>query len=274
MVIVGAGRMGGAIALGLLAARWPVAVLPRSPEGQRRAKRFNLPFARLEDLSDARLCLLAVPDGAVGAVAAEVAKELGPETVLAHCAGALPVSALAAPGLSNHALASFHPLVAVPDPRADLSGRWVAVASNQPSVLPLLVRLALALRMRPLKVPDSARALYHAGAVMSAGLVVTLVGCGAQALEAAGVDPQEALPALLALAQSALDGVGERGLALGLTGPVVRGDVSVVQAHLLGLPASLSPVYRELSRKCLELAGDRVPEAVRHELERLFQGVK
>jgi len=268
VVIAGAGRMGGALALGLLAARWPVAVLPRSAEGQRRAKRLNLPFARPEDLADARVCLLAVPDAAVPEVARGLAAELGPETVLAHCAGALSIDALAVtPELRAHPLASFHPLVAVPDPRADLSGRWVAVASNRPEVMPLLVRMALALRLRPLKVPDSARALYHAGAVMSAGLVVTLVGCGAEALEAAGVDPKEALPALLALAQSALEGVGDRGLAAGLTGPVVRGDINVIRAHLASLPASLGPVYRALSFRCLELAGDRVSGAARADLE-------
>ncbi len=273
VVIAGAGRVGGAIALGLLAARWPVAVLPRSPEGHRRAKRLNLPLARPEDLSEARVCLLAVPDAAVGPLAAQLAPDLGPDSVLAHCAGALGLDALAVtPQLRAHALASFHPLVAVPDPRADLSGRWVAVAANRPEVEPLLVRLALALRMRPLKVPDSARALYHAGAVMSAGLVVTLVGCGAQALEAAGVDPKEALPALLALAQSALDGVGERGLALGLTGPVIRGDTAVVRAHLASLPPQLGPVYRALSLQCLTLAGGRVAEPVKSALERILQG--
>jgi predicted short-subunit dehydrogenase-like oxidoreductase (DUF2520 family) len=272
VVIVGAGRMGGALALGLLAARWPVAVLPRSAEGQRRAKRLNLPFARPEDLADARVCLLAVPDAAVPEVARSLAGELGAETVLAHCAGALSIDALAVTAeLRAHALASFHPLVAVPDARADLSGRWVAVASNRPEVMPLLVRVALALRLRPLKVPDSARALYHAGAVLSAGLVVTLVGCGAQALEAAGVDPKEALPALLALAQSALDGVGDRGLTAGLTGPVIRGDVTVVRSHLSHLPESLTPVYRSLSLRCLELAGERVSEAPRAELRSLLE---
>lgn len=271
VVIVGAGRMGGALALGLLAARWPVAVLPRSAEGQRRAKRLNLPFARPEDLADARICLLAVPDSAVGEVAKSIEADLGPETVLAHCAGALSVDALAVTArLKAQPLASFHPLVAVPDPRADLSGRWAAVATNRAELMPLLVKLALALRMRPLKVPDSARALYHAGAVMSAGLVVTLVGCGAEALEAAGVDPDEALPALLALAQSALEGVGDRGLAAGLTGPVVRGDSGVVKAHLASLPQSLQPVYRAMSLKCLELAGARVSDATRSELQKIF----
>ena len=38
---------------------------------------------------------------------------------------------------------------------------------------------------------------------------------------------------------SALRGLATRGFAKGLTGPVVRGDVGVVQAHLDSLPAEL-----------------------------------
>jgi predicted short-subunit dehydrogenase-like oxidoreductase (DUF2520 family) len=38
--------------------------------------------------------------------------------------------------------------------------------------MPVLWSLALALRLRPIEVPEALRATYHAGAVMSAGLLV------------------------------------------------------------------------------------------------------
>ncbi|MBV9108898.1 MAG: NAD(P)-binding domain-containing protein, partial [Gemmatimonadetes bacterium] len=66
VVIVGFGRLGGALALGLVRAGWPVAVFPRSGESVRRAAQLGLVLADHDALRAAKLCILAVPDTAVG----------------------------------------------------------------------------------------------------------------------------------------------------------------------------------------------------------------
>ena len=66
VVVVGFGRLGGALSLRLKAAGWPVAVLPRSTESVRKAARLGLKLADHDDLSAAVLCVLAVPDGLGG----------------------------------------------------------------------------------------------------------------------------------------------------------------------------------------------------------------
>ncbi|MBI3184884.1 MAG: DUF2520 domain-containing protein [Myxococcales bacterium] len=272
VLVVGFGRVGGALARGLKKAGWPVAVLPRSDESVRRAVKLNLRLADHENLKEADLCLLAVPDAVVGRLAASLRDDLGAGTALIHCAGALDLSAFGTdPEMLRRARGSFHPLCAVSDAQDDLSGHAVALAASQRELMPVLWRMALALRLRPIEVPEARRAAYHAGAVMAAGLLVALASGAVAAFEEAGVIEDQALGALLPLMRSAIRGVEVRGLIRGLTGPVARGDISVVQAHLSALPAELADIYRALSLRSLKLVRDQLPAETRNALERLLK---
>jgi predicted short-subunit dehydrogenase-like oxidoreductase (DUF2520 family) len=271
VVIVGFGRLGGALGLRLREAGWPVWALPRSAEAVRRAVRFNVPLADHDALKAARLCVLAVPDAAVGSCAAQMDEDLGPETALVHCAGALDLGAFGdRPSITQRVRGSFHPLVAISDSRDVIANHTVALAVSDRSLMPVLWSLALALRLRPIEVPEALRPAYHAGAVMSAGLLVALVDGAVAALHEAQVPRDEAIAALLPLAESALRGAAQRGLSKGLTGPIARGDVAVVQSHLAALPLPLAQVYRQLSLRALALVEAGLPRETRRALERLL----
>ncbi len=268
VVIVGFGRVGGAIALGLREAGWDVAVLPRSADSVRKAAGLRVFLADHDDLRAAQLCILAVPDSAVIPAMELVEEDLGPSTGLVHCSGALPLAVFAT-ARTKRPVGSFHPLAAISDPKDSLSGHAVALASTDRPLHAQLERMATALGMSPLEVPETGRSAYHAGAVLTAGLLVALVDGAVSALEEAGLDREIALKALLPLSASAIKGVKSRGLERGLTGPVVRGDVSVVQAHLESLPPELGSLYRLLSRRALRLTPALPPET-RLALERLL----
>ncbi len=268
VVIVGFGRVGGAIALGLRDAGWDVAVLPRSADSVRKAATLRVFLADHDDLRAAHLCVLAVPDSAVGPAMELVEEDLGPSTALVHCSGALPLTVFST-AKAKRPVGSFHPLVAISDPKDSLSGHAVALASTDRTLHAQLERMAVALGMSTLEVPETGRAAYHAGAVLSAGLLVALLDGAVSAFEEAGLNRELALKSLLPLSTSALRGVQSRGLEKGLTGPVVRGDVSVVQAHLESLPPELGSLYRLLSRRALRLTPALPPET-RLALERLL----
>ena len=268
VVIVGFGRVGGAIALGLREAGWDVAVLPRSADSVRKAAALRVFLADHDDLRAAQLCILAVPDSAVHPAMELVEEDLGPSTALVHCSGALPLTVFST-ARTKRPVGSFHPLVAISDPKDSLSGHAVALASTDRTLHGSLERMAMALGMSPLEVPETGRAAYHAGAVLSAGLLVALLDGAVSAFEEAGLNREVALKSLLPLSASALRGVQSKGLEKGLTGPVVRGDVSVVQAHLESLPPELGSLYRLLSRRALRLTPALPPET-RLALERLL----
>lgn len=271
VVIVGFGRVGGAIAGGLKKARWTVSVLPRSQDSVRRAARGGFTLADHDALRTAELCLLAVPDAQVANAAELVLEDLAPSTALVHLSGALTLAAFGPLVIeAGHPLGSFHPLAAISDPSDPLSGHTAALAATSQGLLGRLEFLATTLKMETLEVPETGRAAYHAGAVLSAGLLVSLADGAVSALEHAGLDREASLHALLPLMQSALRGLAARGFAKGLTGPVVRGDVAVVQSHLDALPPELGSVYRLLSRRSLSLVKGRLPAETTLALQRIL----
>jgi prephenate dehydrogenase len=82
ILVVGGGRLGGALALSLSAHRWPVSVLSRTDEGRSRVLGLGLKLATRRDMEQARVALLCVPDKAVPEVAREMARTLGRGTAL------------------------------------------------------------------------------------------------------------------------------------------------------------------------------------------------
>jgi predicted short-subunit dehydrogenase-like oxidoreductase (DUF2520 family) len=268
ILVVGGGRLGGALALSLSARAWPVSVLSRTDEGRSRVLALGLKPASPAHLMRARVALLCVPEKAVPEVARALARTLGKGVALVHCAGALSLKALGAP--RGRPLGSFHPLCAVSDPRDSLAGHAVAISTRSRALKAVLRRMAEELELQVLEVPETRRAAYHAGAVLSAGGAVALLSAAVEALGHAGIPENEALKALLPLMRSSLRGVEARGLRRGLTGPIVRGDVGVVAAHLAALPPELAEVYRLLSQRALRLVGSRLPPEAHADLTKLM----
>jgi predicted short-subunit dehydrogenase-like oxidoreductase (DUF2520 family) len=88
---------------------------------------------------------------------------------------------------------------------------------------------------RAMWVPEEMRTLYHAGLAHGANHLVTLVSEAMELLAAAGADdPAGTLRPLLT---AALDNALAQGDAA-LTGPIVRGDVNTVRAHLADIEAN------------------------------------
>ncbi|WP_404362268.1 Rossmann-like and DUF2520 domain-containing protein [Corallococcus coralloides] len=268
VVIVGAGRLGGALALALQAKRWPVSVYSRDDAGRERARALGLKPATAADLKRARVCVLCVPDAAVPSVSEALSRELPRTVALVHTAGALPLSALGTQ--RGRAVGSFHPLCAVSSARDSLAGHTAAISTRSPALRAVLQRMAEDVGFAMFDVPEAHRAAYHAGAVLSAGGLVALADAAVRALGAAGIEPEAALKALLPLMRSALRGIEARGLSGGLTGPIVRGDAGVVAAHLSALPPDIAPLYAQLSRRALRLTSERLLPEPRAALEALL----
>jgi predicted short-subunit dehydrogenase-like oxidoreductase (DUF2520 family) len=106
----------------------------------------------------------------------------------------------------------------------------------------------------PMWVPEEMRTLYHAGLAHGANHLVTLVTQAMEMLAAAGADdPAGTLRPLLT---AALDNALEHGDAA-LTGPIVRGDVNTVRAHLADIRANAPQTltsYIVLARSTLDRA--------------------
>ena len=108
-------------------------------------------------------------------------------------------------------------------------------------------------------VDEQNRTLYHAALAHGANHLVTLVSEAMELLRAAGSeDPAATLRPLLA---AALDNTLAYGDAA-LTGPIMRGDIETVRAHLVELAAarpSTLASYIAMARATAESCGRRRP---------------
>ncbi len=189
----------------------------------------------------AGLVLLCVPDAAI----AEVAASVEPGPWVAHVSGATPLAALA----PHERRFSVHPLQTFTRDggAAQLDGAWGAVTAGDDEAHAVALWLAETLGLRPFDLADSARTLYHAGAVFASNYVVTMQRAAALLFAEAGA-PVEALEPLI---RRTVDNGFE------LTGPVARGDWETVARHLAEIRArapQLDHLYETVAGATLAIA--------------------
>jgi predicted short-subunit dehydrogenase-like oxidoreductase (DUF2520 family) len=248
ILVIGPGRVGSALGRALEAA------------GETVLGRFG-PGPLPPELAKADAVLVAVPDAAVPEVGESLARSglLRPDAAVLHTAGALGPDALGVTLASAAHPGAFHPLQTFPslDSSPPLAGVPFALGGDARA---LEVGRALAQRLGgvPLVIPDAARALYHAAAVLACGHVAALAGAAARALaRAAGISEDEALYLLGPILQETAWNLGVLGLPAAMTGPVSRGDRAVAERHAEVL-GQLGPEVREIY-KILASIGGRGP---------------
>jgi predicted short-subunit dehydrogenase-like oxidoreductase (DUF2520 family) len=182
----------------------------------------------------AGLVLLCVPDSVIAEVAAAV--RIGPW--VAHVSGATPLSALD-PHVDRF---SVHPLQTLTRDRGpeQLDGAGGAVTAETDAALARARWLAETLGLQPFTLTDADRVLYHAAAVIGGNYLVTLHRIATRLLEEVGAPRDAIVPLMLRTIENGFD----------LTGPIARGDVATVRAHLTALEErapDLVPLYRALA---------------------------
>ncbi len=256
--LVGPGRAGTAVSLGLVAAGWSVTrVAGRAPDADStRAVAATLEAipSLVSDVGlSAEVVIIATPDRAIGSAARAAAGGLEPEALVVHLSGAHGVEILDPVQSSRPSvrLAALHPLQTLRSGASGadrLAGSWAAVAGDD-----AVLDLAAALRLRPFRVRDEDRAVYHAAAAVAANHLVSLMG----QVERLASSVDVPFDAFLSLARAALDNVDAVGPAAALTGPVARGDRATVERHLAALDATERDAYRALAREAARLASPR-----------------
>jgi predicted short-subunit dehydrogenase-like oxidoreductase (DUF2520 family) len=247
LALVGPGRAGTTIAAGLAARGWQVGVVVGSgldsASARAAAGRLGARVGAVEEVVAADLVIIATPDASIGSVATRLASCVRSDQLVIHLSGARGIGALAEMPCRIGALHPLQTLPTVDLGLARLPGSWCAIAGD-----PQVAVLAEQLGLRPVSVSDADRARYHATACIASNHLVALLG---QVERVAPVP----LEALLPLVRASVDNVADLGAARALTGPVARGDVETVRAHLEALPPNERDGYRALARLAYELAG-------------------
>ena len=282
--IVGAGAVGTALGVALARAGWPVAAVASRDAGRRERFRALVPaaraFAEAEALIDeVELIIVAVPDDAIAALAASLRLYAGQAMV--HTSGALGAEVLSPALAAGTQVGGFHPLVAFADLEraiAALHGATVAIEGDD-QLAALLGSMAEALGAVPVRLASGSKAAYHAAAVLAAGGVVALLDAIAELGRVAGLDEAGSLAIYGGLIEQTLGNARALGIRDALTGPIARGDVGTMRAHLATLQASAPEVldlYRAAAVRELDLATQRglLAPAVVEELRESLASVR
>ena len=258
IVVIGAGRLGCAIAWAEAAAGSTVHLVAR-----RASERLAIAEARgievhlleapsLEALPREASWFLCVPDAALAEVARAWGRLLDQADAalawVAHGSGANDLEPLAQ--LAARGRAVIHPMRALPaQPHVDsLVGTPVSVLADSESAEQRALTHAARWGAEALPlVPGTDRRRYHLACSLAANHLTGLLAW-AERLATDSLGAEGARKAVLSLAQSALERMAESGPAEALTGPAVRAELPTLQAHLAGLEADAQQGQRDAAR--------------------------
>ncbi len=235
--VVGAGRVGAVLSAALRAAGHEVVAAAGDSAASLERIDTLLPGVRVDKPTEvARSCdllLLTVPDDMLENVANTLvgAGAIHEGQVVCHTSGRHGLAVLDAVTRVGARPVAMHPAMTFTGTALDLDrlrgcvfGMTAGEAERE-----YAEGLVADLGGIALWVPESKRTLYHAGLAHGANHLVTLVSQAMELLAASGAeDPAATLRPLLS---AALDNALANGDAA-LTGPIVRGDVRTVEAHL------------------------------------------
>lgn len=215
-----------------------------------------IPSAQIVDVTDVSrgsdLVLIAVPDDVLPGLAAGLAEAsaVTPGQFWAHPAGRYGIEVLEPLTQSGAIPLAIHPVMTFTGTSVDLT-RLVdcpfGVTSN-PEMRSVAEALVVEAGGDPIWVPEEARTRYHAALAFGSNSVSSITVQALEILRSAGIEAPDHLlaPLLHVTIDNALN-FGDRAI----TGPVARGDVAAVQAHLdtisdISIPAA--DAYRALAR--------------------------
>lgn len=260
--VVGAGRVGAVLSAALREAGHEiVAAAGESAASRTRIETLlpGVPVAKPTDVArGCDLLLLTVPDDMLRNVVTMLVGSgaIRPGQYVVHTSGRHGLDVLDAATAIGARPVALHPAMTFTGTDVDLGrlpGTVYGVTAGEQDRA-LVERLVADLAGVPMWVSEDKRTLYHAGLAHGANHLVTLVAQARELLAAAGAeDPSATLRPLL---NAALDNALTYGDAA-LTGPIVRGDVNTVRAHLADIAANAPdtlPSYVALARATADRA--------------------
>ena len=261
--VIGAGRVGAVLGHALRRSGHDIVGVTAVSDASIERAETLLPgvpiLAADEILPLSQIVLLAVPDDAIAPLVSGLAAlDLwSRDHAVVHTSGAHGVEILEPARAAGAITIAIHPAMTFTGTSMDvprLDGLPFAVTAHGVHAT-IGDGLVIDMGGEPFRVKSADRALYHAALAHGSTHMLVLVNQARRLLASAGIDPHVIGPLLQATLDGALTGEDSR-----LTGPVVRGDVGTVAAHLqalgeAGLP-DVDEAYRSLAavtaRYCAE----------------------
>lgn len=236
---IGAGKVG--TSLGLYFKNKQINVLgyySRSFESAKKANQLtgSRAFKDLSQALEADIVMITTNDDAISQVANTISSLANTYTdkVFAHTSGALTSSALEALQTDQSHVVSLHPVqafTAICSSVAQLKNTVFSIEGD-PKAIPIIEALLTQCGNRFFILDQDQKPLYHASACVLSNYLVTLLSYGFSMLDHIGLPQDLAAQSFFPLIEATLANVKAFGPSEALTGPIARGDLGTIQAHL------------------------------------------
>jgi len=295
--LIGAGRAGRALARAMTAAGYRftwVGSLHRETAG-RLAEEIGcadygvgfegFPLSSGEEGvgGEVNFIIIAVPDNWIAQVASEVAAAgvIGEGTIVTHLSGALGSDVLHAARSAGASVMAFHPaqtLTPWSDPGsvfkgicADMEGDVDACRFGE--------QLARDLGARAVELRPEQRIVTHLAMTVGSNFTVAIVRMAEDIMKSAGIDHETIHAMLMPLFRQTAQNIGASGTGVALTGPIARGDSTVIRKHLTALAHmndTYSAIYRAVARLIVQMSSEQgnIPESVAVEVRRILSALE
>lgn len=251
IAIVGAGRLGTALAKRLSAAHYISKILPRS----KRPK----PLC-------ADVIWFCVPDGEIARAVGAFSQVQCHGKYAFHSSGVLSSDALSSLRRAGARVASVHPLMTfVKGSVPELTGVPFAIEGDA-SAVRVAESIVRDLGGQAVGIKKQDKVAYHAFATMICPLLVSLLAASEKTAARAGLSAADARRRMLPIIRQTLHNYEKLGPAGAFSGPIVRGDMETIRAHLKALAnvRSAKNVYAALARAALDFLPNRNRSQIAH----------
>ncbi len=266
IAIIGAGKVG--IAIGHLLAKKGhtiIAAVARSRASLEKADSY-LPGVHLtknpaEATAGADIIFITTRDSEIKPVCDNLVSKgaIFPSQTVIHMCGAGSLDLLSSAANTGANVAVIHPIQSLASVNLaieKLPGSYFGVTAEG-KAKEVALSLVRDLEGKAVDIDDKDKSLYHAAACIASNYLVTLLYAATLAYKASGVDETSALNAMLSLVKTTVSNIEDVGAVAALTGPISRGDASIVKQHLKSLNSldgGIIDIYKSLGRLTIEIA--------------------
>ena len=179
--------------------------------------------------------------------------------IVFHCSGALSSELLNKARTVGAVVASVHPVKSFADPALSINsfvGTFCGMEGDK-EALAVLKPVFEQIGAQTFEIDAASKTLYHSASVMACNYMVALQEVSIQSFAKAGVNRELALKILEPIVKGTADNIFQLGTTDALTGPIARGDHSIVKRQVKALEAwknDYATIYRQLGLVASELS--------------------